>query len=102
MSDKTPTPHINAKKEDIARVVLMPGDPLRSKFVAENFLKIGRKNTQTFCDISVQIDIKRKGAAFQPLLLVFVLFFGFVVEGFLCPFGELAVCFFGGFCKVEG
>ena len=33
-----PTPHINAKKEDVAKVVLMPGDPLRSQFVAENFL----------------------------------------------------------------
>ena len=33
-----PTPHINAKKEDIAPVVLMPGDPLRAKFIAENFL----------------------------------------------------------------
>ena len=33
-----PTPHINAKKEDIADVVLMPGDPLRAKFIAENFL----------------------------------------------------------------
>lgn len=34
-----PTPHIKAKKEDVARVVLMPGDPLRSEFVAKNFLK---------------------------------------------------------------
>lgn len=33
-----PTPHINATPEDIARTVLMPGDPLRSKFIAENFL----------------------------------------------------------------
>lgn len=33
-----PTPHINAKKDDVARVVLMPGDPLRSEFVAKNFL----------------------------------------------------------------
>ncbi|MBR1757958.1 MAG: purine-nucleoside phosphorylase [Lachnospiraceae bacterium] len=33
-----PTPHINAKPEDFARTVLMPGDPLRSKFIAENFL----------------------------------------------------------------
>jgi purine-nucleoside phosphorylase len=33
-----PTPHINAKKEDIANTVLMPGDPLRAKFIAENFL----------------------------------------------------------------
>ncbi len=33
-----PTPHISAKKEDIAKSVLMPGDPLRAKFIAENFL----------------------------------------------------------------
>ncbi len=33
-----PTPHINATPEDIAKTVLMPGDPLRAKFVAENFL----------------------------------------------------------------
>ena len=33
-----PTPHIAAKKEDIAKTVLMPGDPLRAKFIAENFL----------------------------------------------------------------
>ena len=33
-----PTPHINAKKEDFANTVLMPGDPLRAKFIAENFL----------------------------------------------------------------
>lgn len=33
-----PTPHISAKKEDIAKNVLMPGDPLRAKFIAENFL----------------------------------------------------------------
>lgn len=33
-----PTPHINATPNDIAKTVLMPGDPLRSKFIAENFL----------------------------------------------------------------
>ncbi len=32
-----PTPHINAKPEDFAKTVLMPGDPLRAKFIAENF-----------------------------------------------------------------
>lgn len=32
------TAHINAEKGDIARTVLMPGDPLRAKFIAENFL----------------------------------------------------------------
>ena len=33
-----PTPHINAKEGDFARTVLMPGDPLRAKFIAETFL----------------------------------------------------------------
>ena len=32
------TPHIEAQKDDIAKVVLMPGDPLRAKFIAETFL----------------------------------------------------------------
>ena len=34
-----PTPHIEAKYGEIAETVLMPGDPLRAKFIAENFLK---------------------------------------------------------------
>ena len=33
------TPHISAKKGEIAKTVLMPGDPLRAKFIAENFLE---------------------------------------------------------------
>lgn len=32
------TPHNEAKKEDIAKIVVMPGDPLRAKYIAENFL----------------------------------------------------------------
>jgi purine-nucleoside phosphorylase len=36
---KTPTPHIAANLGDIAKTVLMPGDPLRAKFIAETFLK---------------------------------------------------------------
>ena len=35
----TPTPHIAAKEGDFAPTVLMPGDPLRSKFIADNFLE---------------------------------------------------------------
>ena len=34
----TPTPHISAAPGDFGKTVLMPGDPLRSKFIAENFL----------------------------------------------------------------
>ena len=32
------TPHNEAKKEDISNIVIMPGDPLRAKYIAENFL----------------------------------------------------------------
>lgn len=30
--------HINAKKEDISKIVIMPGDPLRAKLIAERYL----------------------------------------------------------------
>lgn len=33
------TPHNNAKKGDFAKTVLMPGDPLRAKLIAETFLE---------------------------------------------------------------
>lgn len=33
-----PTPHISAEKGQIAKTVLMPGDPLRARFIADNFL----------------------------------------------------------------
>ena len=33
------TAHISAKKEDIAKIVLMPGDPKRAKYIADNFLE---------------------------------------------------------------
>ena len=34
-----PTPHITAKEGDFARTVLMPGDPLRAKFIADTYLE---------------------------------------------------------------
>ena len=36
------TPHINAKEGDFAPTVLMPGDPLRAKHIAENFMEDAR------------------------------------------------------------
>ena len=33
------TPHISALKDEIAKTVIMPGDPLRAKFIAEKYLK---------------------------------------------------------------
>ena len=38
----TPTPHNKAVSGEIAQTVLMPGDPLRAKFIAENFLEEAR------------------------------------------------------------
>jgi len=34
-----PTPHITAKEGEIAKKVLMPGDPLRAKYIAEKYLE---------------------------------------------------------------
>ena len=39
MSSRIPTPHINAPLGAFAETVLMPGDPLRSKFIAEQYLE---------------------------------------------------------------
>src|SRR5574344_2782754 len=39
MKDKTPTPHIGAKFGEIAETVIMAGDPLRAKFMAERYLE---------------------------------------------------------------
>lgn len=33
------TPHISAKENEIAKLVIMPGDPLRAKFIAETYLE---------------------------------------------------------------
>ncbi len=33
------TPHIESDLKDIAKIVLMPGDPLRAKYIADNFLE---------------------------------------------------------------
>lgn len=35
----TPTPHISANEGDFAKTVIMPGDPLRAKYIVENYLK---------------------------------------------------------------
>ena len=38
-TNTTPTPHIEAKLGEIAKTVLMPGDPLRAQFMAEKYLE---------------------------------------------------------------
>lgn len=42
MNKPYPTPHIDATPADFAKTVLMPGDPLRAKFIAETFLENAR------------------------------------------------------------
>jgi len=39
MADMTPTPHIGAKRGEIAETVIMAGDPLRAKLMAERYLE---------------------------------------------------------------
>lgn len=41
-----PTPHISAQTGEIAKTVLMPGDPLRAKFIAETFFQDARQFNQ--------------------------------------------------------
>lgn len=41
-----PTKHIGGEPEDVADIVLLPGDPLRAKFIAENFLEDSKQFTQ--------------------------------------------------------
>ena len=37
--------HMNAKKEDIAPIVILPGDPLRAEYIAKTFLTNAKKVT---------------------------------------------------------
>ncbi len=56
----TPTPHINAKAGDFAKAVLMPGDPLRAKFIAENFLEDARQVNDIRGDAGIYRNLSRK------------------------------------------
>lgn len=42
----TPTPHIGAKQGEIAETILLPGDPLRAKYIAEHFLTDAKQSIQ--------------------------------------------------------
>lgn len=57
-----PTPHNEAKKGDIAKVVLMPGDPNRAKWIADNFLhdvKLVNTVRSAFCFTGLTKNNKR-------------------------------------------
>ena len=70
--NKTPTPHIEAKLGEIAETVILPGDPLRAKKMAEKYLKNAklvssvRNNycyTGTYCGKAVSIMSTGMGTA---------------------------------------
>ena len=44
-----PTPHNNANQGDIAKTVLMPGDPLRAKLLAETYLRSEERRVGKEC-----------------------------------------------------
>ncbi len=73
------TPHISAEKGDFAKTVLMPGDPLRAKFIADTFLKDVRQVTGvrgmlgftgTYEGHPHQCDGQRRGDALHRHLLL--------------------------------
>ena len=54
------TIHCSANKEDIEKSVLMPGDPLRAKYIAENFLTdVKLVNSVRNMHIQESMEIKR-------------------------------------------
>ena len=53
-----PTPHNSAKKGDIAKKVLMPGDPLRAKYIAETESLFKRcKASRELCELRNMINV---------------------------------------------
>ncbi|MCX8601914.1 hypothetical protein J3U42_09415 [Gilliamella sp. B2923] len=50
------TAHINANPNDFAQTVIMPGDPLRAKFIAENYLTDAKEvcNVRNLCKKSIK------------------------------------------------
>ena len=42
-----PTPHIQAQVGEIAETILLPGDPLRAKFIADTYLENVKQFNQT-------------------------------------------------------
>ena len=51
------TPHNRAEKGDFAKTVLMPGDPLRAKFIAETFLENPRVVTDVRGMLGIPIPL---------------------------------------------
>ncbi len=87
----TPTPHLGAKLGDIAKTVLMPGDPLRAEFIAETFLKDVKKYntvrgmsgyTGTYNGVEVSVQASGMGCPSMGIYS-YELFSGYEVENII-------------------
>jgi len=57
---KAPTHHIGAAPGEFAKTVLMPGDPLRAKYIAENYLENVKQINEIRCMYAYTGDYKGK------------------------------------------
>jgi hypothetical protein len=61
------TPHIAANPGDIAQTVLLPGDPLRAKVVAETFLENPVCfNTSAICSDIPELIMEKRSQLWEP------------------------------------
>ena len=56
------TPHIEADPKDIAPLVLMPGDPLRAKFIAQTYLDDAKRVTQVRNMLATRVYLMISGS----------------------------------------
>ena len=66
------TPHIEAKENEIAKIVIMPGDPVRAKLIADKFLEDAKlvsnvrgMNTFTGTYKGTKVTILQKKVAYK-------------------------------------
>lgn len=55
------TPHISAEKDAFADTVLMPGDPLRARYIAEHFLQTRSKSPPCAICTAIPVFMKING-----------------------------------------
>lgn len=91
MSIPLPTPHIEAKAGDFAETVLMPGDPLRAKYIAETYLTEVRQvnavrgmNGYTGLYSGKPVSVMASGMGMPSMgLYAYELFHGYHVENII-------------------
>ena len=61
-----PTAHNNAKANDFAKTVLMPGDPLRAKYIAETYLENPRQLSE-ICSVTPEPTKEKKSPSWEAV-----------------------------------